>query len=66
MTTLIENSLVLTVEDVAGILRTSKQSVYLLIHRKLLPSFVIGKRSIRVHAFDLNAFIESQRVEPST
>lgn len=51
----------LTLPQVAKILQVSRSGAYLLAARGELPCIRIGRRAIRVHPRDLEAFLESRR-----
>jgi excisionase family DNA binding protein len=55
----------LTVEDVAGILRCAKSTVYALLDSGKLPSYNVGPNggAKRVSEADLEAYLESCRHE---
>ena len=55
----------LRVEDVAGRIGASKQTVYLLAREKVLPSVRWG-RSVRFDPADVEAFIRQHRREGAT
>ena len=51
----------LTIEEVAEILRLSKTSVYRLVERRELPFCRVG-RNLRFTRKDLEAYLEARRV----
>lgn len=52
----------LTIEDVAGILRLSKTSVYRLVERRELPFCRVG-RNLRFTREDLETYLGARRVD---
>ena len=48
----------LTVEEVAGVMRVSKMTVYRLVHNGELPAVRVG-RSFRVHAKAVHDMLET-------
>ena len=53
----------LTVNEVAGLLRVSKTSVYRLVERRLIPFYRLPG-SLRFTEEDVQAFLRRKRVEP--
>ena len=56
-----KNIELLTIEKVSEILHISKQKVNALIKRGDLPAIVIGPRSRRISADDLNGYIKKSK-----
>lgn len=56
-----KNIELLTIEKVSEILHISKQKVNALIKRGDLPAIVIGPRSRRISADDLNEYIKKSK-----
>jgi excisionase family DNA binding protein len=54
---------ILTVSEVADIMRVSKMTVYRLVHSGELPAMQVG-RSYRVPAEALDAYLAASYVEP--
>lgn len=52
----------LTLADVAKLLRVSKTSIYRLVERREIPFCRVG-RNLRFSRLDIEAFIRSRRVE---
>ncbi len=53
----------LTVDEVAGILRVSPSTVYRRIQAGELPAVKLGHRQVRIKPEDLAAYIEAHRIE---
>ncbi len=51
----------LTLEEVAGMLRVSKTTVYRLVERREIPCWRVG-RSLRFAHEDLTAYLRARRV----
>jgi len=54
----------LTVDEVAEILRVSPSTVYRRIQAGELPAVKLGHRQVRIKREDLDAYIEAHRIEP--
>ena len=54
----------LTVDEVAEILRVSPSTVYRRIQAGELPAVKLGHRQVRIKQEDLDAYIEAHRIEP--
>ncbi|MEZ6081070.1 MAG: helix-turn-helix domain-containing protein [Pirellulaceae bacterium] len=52
--------MLLTIKEVAGLLKISKSLAYSLVARGLIPRYEISS-CIRVHQDDLNAYLKQQR-----
>lgn len=52
----------LTIDEVAAVLRVSKTSVYRLVDRRKLPFCRVG-RGLRFRREDLEAYLQATRVE---
>lgn len=59
------NAQLLTAGEVADLLRVSTMTVYRLIRAGELPAVRVG-RSYRVRQGDLDAYLQSQLVDPSS
>lgn len=56
------SSALLTLDEVAAVLRVSKTSVYRLVERRELPFCRVG-RSLRFTREDIEAYLQARRVE---
>lgn len=56
------SSVLLTIDEVAAVLRVSKTSVYRLVERRLLPFCRVG-RSLRFTREDIETYLRARRVE---
>ncbi len=57
--------MLLTIKEVAAILKISKSLAYALVARGALPRYEIGN-CIRIHRSDLDAYLQQQRKVPIT
>ena len=56
------SSVLLTIDEVAAVLRVSKTSVYRLVERRELPFCRVG-RSLRFTHDDIETYLQARRVE---
>lgn len=54
--------MLLTVDDAAGLLRTTRRAVYAMVERRQLPGVVRLRRRVLVRSDDLLAWLDQQRV----
>jgi excisionase family DNA binding protein len=57
-----QNGELLSVEDVAGILRTSKDTVHRLWRSGELGGYKLGHRTVRFGREDVDRYLEARRV----
>ena len=53
--------MLLTVDDAAGLLRTTRRAVYAMVERRQLPGVVRLRRRVLVRSDDLLAWLDQQR-----
>jgi len=54
----------LTIDEVAGLFRVSKSTVYRMIQSRIIPFYKIGG-ALRFKEEEMLAYLESQRVKPA-
>jgi excisionase family DNA binding protein len=55
---------VLTVDDVAGLLRTTRRAVYAMVERRQLPGVIRIRRRVRFRTDDLPEWLDQKRAPP--
>lgn len=53
--------MLLTVDDAAGLLRTTRRAVYAMVERRQLPGVVRLRRRVLLRSDDLLAWLDQQR-----
>lgn len=53
--------MLLTVEDTAGLLRTTRRAVYAMVERRQLPGVIRLRRRVLVRSDDLLAWLDQHR-----